>query len=106
MTVSLTSRRFMAAALLVAGSVMLSGCSSVVDHVPTWAGGLPEGVPERPAKAQAYPPVHEMPPARGDVALSDAERKRLLQDLAKTRARNEEAAKETTGSTDGTTRNP
>jgi hypothetical protein len=47
-----------------------------------------------------------MPPARGDVALSDAERKRLLQDLAKTRARNEEAAKETTGSTDGTTRNP
>ena len=105
MAVSMTSRR-LCTALLVAGSVVLSGCSSVVDHIPTALGGLPEGVPERPAKAQAYPPVHEMPPSRGDVALSDGERKRLLQDLAKTRARNEEAAKETTGSTAGTTRNP
>lgn len=99
-------RGLSAAVLLVVGAAMLSGCSSVVDHIPTWAGGLPEGVPERPAKAQPYPPVHEMPLARADVALSEAERKRLLQDLAATRARNEEAAKETTGSTAGAARDP
>jgi hypothetical protein len=72
-----------AALLLLAAS--LCGCSSVVDTIPSWAGGLPEGVPARSANPPAYPAVHDMPPPRQDTALSDAERKRLRKDLNVTR---------------------
>ena len=77
--------RALAAALLLAGAATLSGCSSTIDHIPTAIGGLPEGVPQRQATPAAYPAVHDMPPARTDEPLSDAEKKRLREDLAKMR---------------------
>jgi type IV pilus biogenesis protein CpaD/CtpE len=73
------------AALLLAAT--LCGCSSVVDHIPTSVGGLPEGVPQRPATQADYPAVHDIPPARQDSALSEAESKRLREDLKNTRNR-------------------
>ena len=82
---------------------MLGGCSSVVDHVPSWAGGLPEGVPARPSSAPAFPAVHDMPPPRQDSTLSDAERKRLRKDLNVTRER---AATPGDGAEAGDARNP
>ena len=84
-TQSLRRVRAAAAALLMAAS--LGGCSSVIDHVPTSMGGLPEGTPARTAVQPAYPKVHDMPPARQDTALSEAESNRLREDLKGTRAR-------------------
>jgi hypothetical protein len=89
---------------LLAGTValslatVLSACSSgVIDSIPNSLGGLPENAPERQAVPAPFPSVHEMPPARGDVRLSEAERQRLKQELIEQRARNEKAAAETTG---------
>jgi hypothetical protein len=81
--------RLVAAALLLAGTVILAGCSasSVADHIPTALGGLPEGVPQRPAKPPTYPAVHDMPPARDSAVLSDAEQTKLEADLANARDR-------------------
>lgn len=87
MTATLQSKRIgqLAAALLLAAT--LAGCSSVVDTIPTALGGLPEGVPARPAAPAAYPAVHDMPPSRQDGALSSAESKRLREDLKNVRSR-------------------
>ena len=74
-----------AAAFLL--GAMLAGCSSVVDTIPHAMGGLPDGVPARPAAPPAYPAVHDMPPSRQDGALSDAESKRLREDLKSVRNR-------------------
>jgi hypothetical protein len=81
--------RVLGAALLVAAAATLSGCSSagLVDHIPTAVGGLPEGAPERPTTQPAYPAVHDMPPARNATVLSDAEKKRLKEELTATRER-------------------
>ena len=87
MTATSQSKRVgqVAAALLLAAT--LAGCSSVIDNVPTSMGGLPEGVPQRPATPAAYPAVHDLPPPRQDSARSDAESKRLREDLKNTRNR-------------------
>ena len=91
--------RALAAALLLAAMTGLAGCSSVIDHVPTWAGGYSDAVPDRPATPSAYPAVHDMPPARNDAVLSEADRKKLKDDLNATRSRTETniQAAETTG---------
>jgi hypothetical protein len=108
MTARFPSRRVgVAAALLLAAS--LCGCSSVVDNIPHAMGGLPEGTPQRPATPTAFPLVHEMPPARQDTALSEAETKRLREELKNTR--NKIAPTEATGTAPapgaaGTARNP
>jgi hypothetical protein len=105
MAAATTWQRRLGAAAFLAGAALLSGCSSVVDNIPTWAGGLPEGVPERQATPPPYPAVHDLPAKRDDVALSKTERERLQQELADTRERNERAAGRT-GSTGGAARNP
>ena len=96
MTATSQSKRVgqVAAALLLAAT--LCGCSSVVDSIPTSLGGLPEGVPQRPAIPPAFPSVHEMPPARQDGALNEADSKRLREELKNTRIR--VAPTEATGS--------
>lgn len=108
MTATLQSKRVgqVAAALLLAAT--LAGCSSVIDTVPTSLGGLPEGVPARPAAQAAYPAVHDVPPPRQDGALSDAESKRLREDLKSTRNRVVAPVPppEATGSNAGGARNP
>jgi hypothetical protein len=87
MSATFQSRRvaLVAAALLLA--VTLAGCSSVIDNVPQSFGGLPEATPARPAAQPAYPAVHDMPSSRQDGALSEAETKRLREDLKNTRNR-------------------
>ena len=94
-----------AGVLLLAAA--LAGCSSVVDNIPSSVGGLPEGTPQRPATPTAFPSVHDMPPARQDTALSEAESKRLREDLKNTR--NKVVSPEATGGTAGnagSARNP
>ena len=83
-----------AAACLIAGAAVLSGCSSsaVIDNLPASLGGLPEGVPERPVTPAAFPAVHDMPPPRADATLSEAEKKKLKADLAATREQTEQRA--------------
>jgi hypothetical protein len=73
-----------------ATALLLAGCSSgpfIADHLPNAVGGLPEGVPERPATEQAYPAVHNMPPQRATTTLTDAQQKLLQDDLAAVRDR-------------------
>ncbi|MBX9775123.1 MAG: hypothetical protein K2Y71_12000 [Xanthobacteraceae bacterium] len=107
MTAISQAKRFgaVAAALLLAAT--LAGCSStsVIDNVPHSMGGLPEGVPARPAAPPAYPAVHDLPPPRTDSALSDVESKRLREDLKNTRNRVAPASSQTTGAAGGA-RNP
>jgi len=66
----------------------LAGCSAMIaDHTPTALGGLPEGAPQRSARRSAYPAVHDMPPRRGSVVLTDTEQKKLEDDLIAARNR-------------------
>jgi len=97
-TFGLTRLGCLAAAALLAAN--LAGCSSVIDNVPHSVGGLPDGTPARAATPPAYPAVHDMPPSRRETALSEAESKRLREDLTNTRNRVSAPipAPETTGS--------
>ena len=65
----------------------------VGDHMPTALGGLPEGAPQRATKPSAYPAVHDMPPPRGSTVLTDAEQKKLEDDLIAARTRTGAAAR-------------
>ncbi len=90
--------RLLAPALLLACVTGLAGCSSMIgDNLPSAAGGLPEGAPARAAAQPAYPAVHEMPPARETVTLTDDEQKKLEADLIAARDRTDGA--KATGST-------
>jgi hypothetical protein len=79
----------LAVAGLLAAIGLLSACSGsrIGDSLPPSLGGLPEGVPERPAVQPAYPAVHDMPPPRADTTLSEAEKKNLKDELIATRER-------------------
>jgi hypothetical protein len=79
--------RTLAAAVLILGAANLSGCSSVVDSIPTAAGGLPEGAPARAAERPAYPAVNDVPAGRNGAILSAAEKKMLQDDLIASRER-------------------
>ena len=94
------ARRVLAAALLVAGAVILTGCSvgTIADHMPTAAGGLPEGSPQRPATPAAYPAVHDLPPKRENTVLTDDEQKKLEDELVAARNRNSGTAAKPAGS--------
>jgi hypothetical protein len=95
--------RVVAAALLFAASLILAGCSvgTIGDHIPAAVGGLPESLPPRPATPPPYPAVHDVPPPRDSAALTDAERKKLEDDLVAARKRTEGAANPA-----GSARNP
>jgi hypothetical protein len=99
---SLRGVRMAAAGLLLAAA--LGGGSSVVDNSPTSMGGLPEGVPPRPATQPAYPAVHDLPRSRQDAALSEAESNRLREELKG--ARNKIAVPPADAAADGGARNP
>jgi len=51
--------------------------------------GLPANAPPRPATAYDYPAVHDMPPDRASVPMTDEEQLRLEKDLANERDRQE-----------------
>ena len=76
----------------------LSACSSTMfSEMPASVGGLPAGTPERSATPAAYPAVHDMPPRRNDVVLTDAEQKKIQNDL---NAARDQQTKRSTASTD------
>jgi hypothetical protein len=81
--------RVLAAVLLLSAAAVLSACASanVGDHLPTAAGGLPEGTPQRPATPAAYPAVNDMPPPRESQVLTYEEQKKLEDDLIAARTR-------------------
>jgi hypothetical protein len=81
--------RVVAAAVLFAASLILAGCSvgTIGDHIPAAAGGLPEATPQRPATPPPYPAVHDLPPPRSSTVLTDAELKKLEEDLVAARKR-------------------
>ena len=87
-------RPLLATMALVLSAMMLAGCgSTIADHLPTAAGGLPDGVPERPTKQTNFPAVHDLPPPRASTVLTDAEQKKLEDDLIAARTRTGAAAK-------------
>jgi hypothetical protein len=79
-------RTLWAAALVAA----LAGCSAstVIDRLPADVG-LPAGAPARPEKPYEYPAVHDMPPARASVPMTEEEQVRLEKELSNVRDRQE-----------------
>jgi hypothetical protein len=73
--------------MLLFAALALGGCSSVVDRIPTAAGGLPGDVPARPTEPAPYLPVNAMPPPRDTPPLSVDEQKKLEQELVGVRDR-------------------
>jgi hypothetical protein len=68
--------------------MVLSGCAShLADSVPAVVGGLPEKVPPRSETPPEFPAVHDRPAPRADGLLSEAERKKLKDDLNASRDR-------------------
>ena len=47
--------------------------------------GLPSTAPERPANPPAYPAVHDIPPPRNSVTLTNFEQQKLEEDLVAAR---------------------
>jgi hypothetical protein len=90
LTIRRTWRPLAGAALVCAGtvliSVLISACSTVLSEVPTQMGGLPAGAPARPETPPAYPAVHDMPPPRSAAVLTEEERKKVEAELAAMRA--------------------
>ena len=68
----------------------LGGCSasSVIDKLPAEIG-MPAGAPARPEVPYAYPAVHDMPPARTSVTMTEEEQVKLEKELANIRDRQE-----------------
>src|SRR4029078_4298225 len=85
--------RTLAKVLSIAGLALLAGlggCSagSIVDKLPADMG-LPAGAPARPATPYEYPAVHDMPPARATVPLTEDAQAKLEKEPPNTRDRAE-----------------
>ncbi|MSP46258.1 MAG: hypothetical protein EXQ83_10470 [Xanthobacteraceae bacterium] len=68
----------------------LSGCAGIsqkfVDTASQMPGiGLPSTAPERPVLPPAYPAVHDVPPPRNSVVLTNFEQQKLEDDLVAAR---------------------
>ena len=86
LTIDLICRRV--AMLVMAGLVATAAasCTTTLSNLPSQVGGLPQGTPERSATPPAYPAVHDMPPPRTAVVLSEDEKKKVEAELAAMRA--------------------
>jgi hypothetical protein len=84
----LFERTLWASVWLAAG---LTGCSPgpIIDRIPADIMGLPANAPARPETPYDYPAVHDMPPDRASVPMTDEEQLRLEKDLASERDRQE-----------------
>jgi hypothetical protein len=74
----------------VAGA--LAGCSlpSMIDSIPTSAGGLPPETPARLETQPEYPAVNDMPRRPEAIPLTDDEQNRLRTELTTLRDRQEQ----------------
>ena len=103
--------RFAARAALLSAATALAACASTFANLPSPIG-LPADAPARPATSPDYPAVHDMPPARTDVVLTEEQRKKMEHDLATARDRQKAAAARTppddpaSTQATGSTRNP
>jgi hypothetical protein len=88
-----TWQPFVGTALVCVGSVFLASCSTVLSEMPSQAGGLPAGTPERPVLAPEYPAVHDMPARRAAAVLTEEEKKKVEAELAAMRAEQARRAK-------------
>ena len=82
-------------ALALVLSLGLGGCASggMADQLPTALGGEPASLPTRPKTEYQFPAVHDMPPARATVPLSDSEQVRLEKELQAARDNQEALAR-------------
>jgi hypothetical protein len=60
----------------------------MIDKLPADLG-LPANSPGRPETPHEYPAVHDMPPARASVPMTEEEQVKLEKDLARVRDRQE-----------------
>jgi hypothetical protein len=82
------------AAVAAAG---LSGCASISEKFADSASrmpviGLPADAPQRPSTPPVYPAVHDIPPPRNSVVLTNTEATQLENDLAAARDQQQTAA--------------
>lgn len=79
-------RRVIAQSLALALALGTAGCStSAIDSIPAWAGGEPEGAPQRPATEMQYPPVNDRPPPHDTKIVSEEEQAKIERELAAAR---------------------
>ncbi len=81
----------------VAASLGLSGCASINQKFADSASQLPHvgvspNAPARPAEQMAYPAVHDVPPPRTAIMLTDVEQHKLETDLVAARDQQQIAA--------------
>jgi hypothetical protein len=69
--------------MLLATAAIISGCvgATVVDHVPTALGGLPDATPARPGTPSDYPSVNDMPSPRDGKVLTSEEQHKIEDEL-------------------------
>jgi hypothetical protein len=83
------ARRWCLVAPFIA-AVGLAGCGSISEKFRDTAAalpgvGLPADVPERPAQPVAFPAVHDIPPPRNSVTLTNPEQDQMERELVKAR---------------------
>ncbi|MGY4479009.1 hypothetical protein [Bradyrhizobium sp. USDA 3364] len=74
--------RGLAAAMLLASLVALSGCSSTIADMT-----MPADAPARSKDAGGYLPVHDLPPDRADPTIKPADQAKIEQELIAARDR-------------------
>jgi hypothetical protein len=65
-----------------------------MERVPTELGGLPSGTPAPPSTTYRYPAVHDTPPPRATMPLTDEEQLELEKRLQQAREQQESQATE------------
>ncbi|KWV54264.1 hypothetical protein AS156_00585 [Bradyrhizobium macuxiense] len=89
--------RGLAAAVLLASTAVLSGCSSTVADMP--GIGVPADAPARPKDANGYLPVHDLPPDRSEETMKPADQAKLEAELIAARNRQASEAAQNNGTT-------
>jgi hypothetical protein len=74
----------------VVAAVGLAGCASISEKFRDTAAalpgvGLPADAPERTAQPVAFPAVHDIPPPRNSVTLTNTEQDQMERELVKAR---------------------
>lgn len=87
---SMRAFRLATAALAIMVAAGLSGCAGISQKFADGASqapgiGLPANAPARPTAAPLFPAVHDIPPPRNSVVLTNFEQQKLEDDLVAAR---------------------
>ena len=74
-------------ALLLLAAAAVAGCTSTLSNLPIV--GEPDKLPQRPDTPASYPAVHDMPAPRDTKPLTEADRKKLEDELVAARNKQE-----------------